>query len=865
MNEESLRSKPSKGRARRRAVLPTLFLGCSLLGAFSAPKRAHALVWPDVAERVERDLSAADPATRRAAARELPSLGSKTGAPLAVVALSDPDDEVKLAAADAAIRLRALGATDAVAGWLNAPEVRMRRKACEVARALPSARAIAPLARTLGDPDAEVRAEAAEALGRQMSSEAVAPLLGRLDDPTPAVRIQIMAALAHLGDTRAVVPLVGKVEDSSPDVRQAVVRALGDLGDSRAASALVLALRDQNADVRRDALAALGRMHAGDAVDAIAPFVADPAPPLRLAALAALGRIATPDAVRVLVGAMGTGDDGAGSLETTPVREAIVVAGTPVVPSLRAVLAGAPSSPAATSAAWVLGALHARSEAAAIVVAMRRGALPAAAAMHALAGAGTNREVPVVLEFVADRSAAVRAEALGAALALLDPRHPDGRAVEPLAAALRDARPNAGERARIATLLGRTGAPRAAPLLIELTHAEDSELRLAAVDALGVLGSESQSAASPAAWSKADHDRTDDALIVALGSPDASLRLRAAVALSEAGTGRARDALLARLDGGDEIDRAAVLTALGGTLARTPNDASVAKLASALELSAGPERDAVIDAIGRAPLASAARVLSQIARSEEPFDRRSAATMCAAHPGDAAAMATVRALLRDPDPSVRAQAAWSLGAIGDRGDIPRLEAVVKDADGDAAVNATAAIARIAARSHAPDAASPALCARVTDSRVFVRANALAGLALAGIRCQDGAAERATLADDPAEDARAAAARAVARSPGADDARALARCARSDPSSAVAARCRTGGPSGLEDATHAALVYVVPDGFDTPKPNASYAILFADGMLRAGTTDRRGAVFEPFAPEGAVRLRRPSRLDSSGPR
>src|SRR5450755_4532773 len=77
-----------------------------LLSLFFGAAPAHALVWPDVAERVERDLQA----------------------------------------------------TDAVAAWLNAQDPRLRRKACEVARALPSPRAVAPLARTLGDPDAEVRA-----------------------------------------------------------------------------------------------------------------------------------------------------------------------------------------------------------------------------------------------------------------------------------------------------------------------------------------------------------------------------------------------------------------------------------------------------------------------------------------------------------------------------------------------------------------------------------------------------------------------------------------------------------------------------------------------------------------------------------
>jgi hypothetical protein len=90
-----------------------------------------------------------------------------------------------------------------------------------------------------------------------------------------------------------------------------------------------------------------------------------------------------------------------------------------------------------------------------------------------------------------------------------------------------------------------------------------------------------------------------------------------------------------------------------------------------------------------------------------------------------------------------------------------------------------------------------------------------------------------------------------------DASALDRCARTDPSSAVAARCRPGVDAGPAPArTHAVLVYVVPDGSDTPRPNASYAMRFADGTVRSGTTDRRGAVFEPLAPEGDVLLRRP---------
>jgi HEAT repeat protein len=805
---------------------------------------ASALDWPDVAERVERDLQSPDASTRRTAAHAIGQLGPSRGIPLALAALGDLDDEVRLAAADAAIRLHAVGATDEAVSWLNAQDARLRRKACEVARALPSPRAIAPLARSLGDLDADVRATAAEALGHQASVEAVPPLLGRLDDPAPTARVQIVGALARLGDVRAVVPLVGKVQDSSPDVREAVARALGDLADPRASPALVLALRDQSSDVRRDALTALGRLRATDAVDAIAPFATDRSPSLRIAALTALGRIASPDALRVLLQSLGTAEDAGGSLDRTPVRDALVTSGPAAIAPLHALLAGSPSPPIATSAAWVLGALHATAEGPALVAAMRRGVLPVAAALRSLVGAGTANEVPVVLEFVADASPLVRDEALGAAAALLDPHHPDGRAVEPLAAALRDPRPAGAARAKMAALLGRTGASRAAPLLVELARAQDTALRLAAIDALATLG-------------PADDPGSEDALLEALASSDATLRLHAALALAQAGRERAREVLLARLDGGDEVDRAAVLVALGGVLSRAPTDVAIKRLTNALDLAAGPERDSILDAVGQAPSPAAVAAIAFWARGAEPSDRREAAAVLAAHPGDPAALGATRLLLVDADANARAQAAWTLGALGDASDVPRLLALVHASDVDTATDAAGSIGRIASRTHAPDLAAQALCPLVSEPRASIRANALAGLGLAGAPCGDGSAERKALGEDPSEEVRAAAARDLtsARTAGtasADDARALDLCARTDPSGAVAARCRAAPePPG---APHALLVYVVPDGAASPRPGSSFALLMPDGLLHLGASDRRGAVFDPAAPEGRVALR-----------
>ncbi len=833
-----MRSRACIGRLRR--ATPVLLAAAATW--LLAPREAAALEWPDVAERVERDLQASDASLRRGAAASLVTLGPGRGAPLALRALEDPETDVRLAAADAAIRLRASGATDAVASWLNSPEPRLRRKACEVARAMPSPRAVAPLARSLGDPDADVRAAAAEALGRQASADAVPPLLGRLDDPAPQARVQIVAALARLGDPRAVVPLVGKVQDSAPEVRGAVARALADLGDPRASPALVLALRDQNTEVRREALGALGRVRADSAVDAIAPFVSDRAPALRLAALAALGQIASVDAVRILVQALGTGEDAGGTLDPTPLRDALITAGPAAVAPLRALLLASPSPAATTSAAFVLGALRAQAEAPSILAAMRRGTLPVAAALRALAGAGTAADVPTVLEFIADGNPTVRQEALAAALVLLDPRQPDGRAVEPLAAALRDGRVSGSQRAELATLLGRTGAARAVPLLAELTRAHDPPLRLAALDALGALGESGAPSGREA----------DAALLEALAAPDPAVRLHAAVALGDCGSPDARDALLSELDGGSEVDRPAVLLALGGLLSRAPSEAAVVRLASHLELAAGPERDSLLDALGRASIAPAVEILLRASRSDETWDRREAAILLAGHAGDAEATAAARRLAADADGDVRAQAAWSLGTLGDASDEARLLVMSRDHYVALAANATTALGRLAARRHDGEMSARTLCPLTADPRAEVRAAALAGLALASKRCGDGSVERRALRDDPSEDVRAAAARLIAGAPAAGDARTLERCARSDPSGSVASQCRA-GPHAAGKA-HAVLVYVVAEAAALPRPGATYALQLADGTIRRGSTDRRGAVFEPAAPDGPIALR-----------
>ena len=149
----------------------------------------------------------------------------------------------------------------------------------------------------------------------------------------------------------------------------------------------------------------------------------------------------------------------------------------------------------------------------------------------------------------------------------------------------------------------------------------------------------------------------------------------------------------------------------------------------------------------------------------------------------------------------------------------------------------------------------------------MRANALAGLSVSGARC-GGSLIRDLLAHDPAEAVRIAAADLLARTPPEADRRALARCADEDKNATVAIRCSH--PAPIPAGTDDLAVFVVPFdagrsspkaavGRDAPAPRAPFALVRADGLMRLGIADRRGELFEPFAPRGVIHLAVPAPL------
>lgn len=824
-----------------------------VVGAVGTPHVAHAVVWPTEVDQVVQRLESSDPAERRAATSEALALPRTLSAPLVRKALEDPDVDVRLAAATGVLALRLDDVGDRVLGWLNEPDARIRAASCSVLRIARTKASVAPLGRVLSDGDATVRAAAASALGYQGASEAVVALLGHLDDPSTEVRLAVIDALHRLGDPRAVLPLAGKVSDSAPEVRRAVVRALGSFVDPAVTTALLVALRDPSQPVKIEALSALASAGAaaGEVALAIVPLTERSSPPpVRRAALAALGSIGTPRALATLLAALDFDEPHA-----APARDALVASGPSAVPALLRALAS-PSTPrAAEFAAEALGRLHAHEAAPALLDALRSGVLPPPVALRAFALVKDPVLLPPTLERLQDPSPTTRLEARRAAEALLDPTAPDGRAVDPIAQALDDTKTTPEERVALASLLGRTGSPRALVTLNPLARSKDRALRLAALSALGQLGVAGQ----------------DEVLLEAFADRDALVRARAGAALAASCSEATTRKLLALGMSAEEQDRAALATAVAGGLGRAAERSTFDAAKKALAAADFAVRDALLEGLGRAAEKSAgADAVSLViasAKSREASERRKAAeSLAGVANGDA--RTALRALVKDYDAGVRANAAWSLGeaipAAASPGaaradDSAALATLLDDRSTAVSANALVSLGRLASVGTDAEGTKARLCGALVDSRAYVRSAALTGLRLMGARCEaDGLRERSLLSQDSSPVVRAAAADLVGAVPSGEaekDRRARSQCHAEDPFGAVAVRCGT--LRSKTEKRDAVTVLVVPAGKREAEPAAPFAIELPDGTLRHGIADQRGAVFLRDTPRGVLTLAVPA--------
>lgn len=802
---------------------------------------------------------------------------------LALRAVRDGDAEVRIYGARAAAALGVEKAGDEVVSWLQDRDARLRIAACELIEASPTPASIQALARVLGDAQPAVRKAAAAAMGGSGLADAVGPLLGHLDDGSEVVRLEVVRALGRIGDDRAVVPLVSKLQDQEEAVRREAARALGRLGDDRAAATLMLALQDKALSVRVQALDALGHLRADEATAAIAALLSNDdrgasgtiRGPVRDAALRALGRIGNAQAVTLLVRALETeGPTPLDAPRPSPVREALAFAGDAAVGALLDALEASPSRRMASAAVLALATLRAERAMTTIVRASRRGAVDLDAGLRALGQLGDPAALPFVLEHIDDPDARVRQAVVAVATELSAPERQDGRAVDVVRDRVLDLTAPLGERVALVRLLGRTGSPRALELLLSLATTGPVALRVAVLDAIGELGVSSEA--------------VDAMLLEALGDSSARLRMAAATALGRVGRDAAAGRLLHRLGVSAEQDRAAIGIAVAAVLGHSTEPALVETVAQALEAASGQSRDALIEGLGRMGTTEALAELGKLQKSPSSDDRRKIAeALGSSKEPSAPAERALLGMAKDPDPAVRANVAWSLGKVGANAAVPTLVALTSDLDVAVAGNAVTALGRIARAGQAPDAnASKAICAALDDYRSYVRAASLYALRIAPVSCSLAKARRLLQHDrswrvrlgaaallstrlgagagasaasgKPASGAKKTdASGAVSAEERSLTSRALWRCSVEDRHATVAKRCaeRSPKPTGEDDV----LVYVVPDGRAEPVARAPFALVLADGAMRLGVADRRGAMFEASAPAGTLELAVPAAL------
>jgi HEAT repeat protein len=811
------------------------------------PVWSERLVWPVEIEALQAKLGSENVESRRRAATDLGRLPTSVQRRLLPRLFSDPDADVRLAAADAALTIRLPDAGARVTQWLSDPDARVREAAAEVLSVLRDPASIPGLGRALEDSDASVRAAASRALGNSRSSEATSFLLGHLDDADPEVRQAVISALEDLRDARAVVPLIGRLQEQRAALRRQAARALASLGDARAVGALTVALADADAGVRAAAAAALGKLGARDAVWSLGTLLDNESDPeVAAAVLDALGAIQTPAAVEAILRALALPRP-----SRDPIESALRRSGQVAEPSLERCIFQPARADNTEICVGALGGIGGENASRSIERALRQGAVAAATALTALGNAGHPAALPTVLEFLTSGVPAERRAAIDAAGRLLDPERDLGVLVEPIAQAMNHARESRFERAALIGLLGRTGSARAAPSLLPIATSDDEYLRVVALEALGEIG--------PAG--------ADAALLEGLGSAYFPTRYTAALALRRVGTKNSIDPLLERLDTAPFVQRENIALALAGPLREEPTGPQLERLLARVRSSEGPIADALIEAVAHIPGERGTKALGSLAPALGKAGRAKLAEVLAAHPDGAHLL---RGLLRDADASVRANAVWSLGAVGTGSDIEPLAVARQDADIAVAANSVAAIARIAARDHLDP--STRLCAALDDTRAYVLANALAGLRVARLSCPTPAAATWLLEQHPSDEVRLAAARLI-RERWADLAPAeLARCAAKDVSGRVAAECAQRRDEAASKAAEAAekgdtpsasgrvadvAVLVVPTGEASPSPQVAFALVRSDGLIRCGTSDRRGALWEPTAPRGELRLTLPA--------
>ncbi len=489
-----------------------------------------------------------DSVKRSIAAHITPRVGDEAIEPL-IRTLSDEHPNVRIAAADALGFFKDARAAEALVRTLSDKQTRWAAKNALV-RIGPGA--VEPLIASLPCAEKQTRSLKIQALGEIGDPRAMGPLIGMLGQAE--LQDVLVRAVARFGP--AAVPRLANVFQNASDTRRiGAAKTLGAIGGASAAEALIAALPPSKGGgaVRQATVAALGQI-GKPAIPKLIANLADAGDDRRYYIVCALALIADPAAAEDLVALLGEDEQWIRTQAAFALRRI----GKPATDVLIKGLAGA-GPPHAREIVAVLHGLH-RDRATNLLLAKVRD--PKSPLREAAARATRwlpTVNMPIVDAALTDDDSLV----LRTALRLLA-LHPDGKPRPLVAASLKPgARPEV--RVAAAAAMGFSGQRANVPDLLAALQDDESSVRAAAADALGVLCGFFQPPSGAVVYPATPADlRAEEPLIRAFSDTHIPVRTAVVTALGKlgmAGPARAKALLAALKDKAWQV-REAAATAL---------------------------------------------------------------------------------------------------------------------------------------------------------------------------------------------------------------------------------------------------------------------------------------------------------------
>jgi len=430
-----------------------------------------------VTDLLIEQLNSEDLRVRQAAVIALGRIGDRKAVPTLIRILNTERDLV-IEAAGALAKIGDPRAFEMLLGLIGDPDAGVRQAAISAINSLGHPEMASRAVTLLQDSDGRVRESAVKIAGYFGYPECVVLLFELCQDPDENVRRAAVGHLPYLDDDRILPILNDALHNGTPKVRSAAAHALGQLESSQALPGLLAAMNDPDSWVRYFAVRSIGQHKMPEAIDKLEFMAkADAAGHVRIAALEALGQLGGARAVAIIAPM-------SESAESDMARAALKSLGSIGHPDSLPPLLTALRSTEPVIRIAALDALAKRggagtADALQWAAAADENPQVSQAAIEALGRLATPDAINALIELMADRA---RREDCIAVLAQL--RHGQ---IDNVAQGLSHS--VAEVRRAVIEALGRMKQPAATNWLITSLDDAESQVRMAAVIALGRLGS----------------------------------------------------------------------------------------------------------------------------------------------------------------------------------------------------------------------------------------------------------------------------------------------------------------------------------------------------------------------------------------